>query len=196
MSAPLRFPPAEVFIETGYGSGETLADVVQGSYQSIHSVEINPEVATQARQRWAHVPHVRIHVGSSPGVLPHLCDPDRDTVFWLDAHYSGGAYAQDAVPVLDSEYGQCPLLAELAVIRAIPWRVRPRIFIDDVRHFTEPEKYGVDRAQFPTLGEIEQALPNGYRLEIKRQWWPRQALSNFHPRHFGRQRYLRCEARS
>jgi hypothetical protein len=193
MSAPLVFPAADVFIETGYGNGETLEDVVNGPYRTIHSVEINADVAARARERWKPHPRVQIHAGSSPDVLPALVDPDRDTVFWLDAHYSGGAYDHDANPVLDSKYGQCPLLAELAVIRAVGWRTPPRIFIDDVGFFRDPEAHGADRAQFPTLEQIQAALPPGYRMQVKRQWWPRQALSNFHPRYFGRERYLQCD---
>jgi hypothetical protein len=192
MGAPLRFPPAQVFIETGHGFGGTLDDIVQGSYEEIHSIEVNAELARRGQERFSTCSRVHVHHGSSPRVLPSLCDPKRETVFWLDAHYSGGNYGSDG---LDSEFGQCPLLAELAIIRGVAWQVPPRIFIDDSYCFTTEQYSWVykncDRSQFPSLDEIQEALPSGYRLEIKRQWRPfPRALSNL--RYFGRQRYLRC----
>ena len=194
MSAPLRFPSADVFIETGYGTGETLEDVVQGRYEQIHSIEISSEVVAEAPKNFAAYPQVTIHFGSSPGILPSLCDPDRETVFWLDAHYSGGAYAHDTNPTLDLEYGQCPLLAELAVVRAIPWRVPPLIFIDDLPLF-EAERYRgryalCDRTQFPHIDDIRRAIPSEYTLLRRRQWHPLRAISNL--KHIGRLRYYSC----
>lgn len=196
MSAPLLFPPADVFIETGHGFGETLDDIVKGPYKEIHTIELDAELARRGRERFAPFPLVHVHHGSSPDILPSVCDPNRETVFWLDAHYSGGNYVTDQT---DPVRGQCPLLEELAVIRGLPWRVPPLIFIDDSPCFTDAHYAGVyancDREQFPTVDEIQRALPDGYRLEIKRQWRPfPRALSNL--KYLGRQRYLKCTPQS
>lgn len=163
------FPAADVFVETGVGNGETLrAAVRSGRYRQVLSFEVNPVLAAAALWRlspWSLPSGVSVRCGSSP-LLLRTCDPGRSTVFWLDAHYSGGTYA---ALELDPVHGQCPLLAELAAIFALPWHVPPVIFIDDVLCF-EATRYegtyafGIDRAQFPTRDQIAAALPADYRL--------------------------------
>lgn len=167
--AVVDFPPADVFIETGYGGGETLADVVSRRlFRRYVSIEVNPDLAAEGAARFAGMPHVQVINGSSPDALASVCDRSRNTVLWLDAHFSAHTYA----PVeQDAQYGQCPLLAELAVIRAIPWAFVPRIYIDDALVF-EAESYegtyaeGCDRAQFPRRAAIEAALPPGFALTL------------------------------
>lgn len=197
MPAPLHFPHAEVFIETGHGAGGTFEEVLTAPYHyaDLHTVECDPAVVARAKSRFGGDPRVHIHHGSSPDVLQRICDPHRSTVFWLDAHFSGGLYgAQDT----DPSFGECPLLAELAVIRGFQWRVAPQIFIDDAPLFLGGPYYreyaACDPAQWPSLEAIRKALPPGYRVTVGRQWRPLRALSNLP--YIGRKRYLRCVAES
>lgn len=167
--AVVDFPPADVFIETGYGNGETLADVVaRRQFRKYVSIEVNPDLAAEGARKFAGLPHVQVVCGSSPEVLPSVCDISRSTVLWLDAHFSAHTYA----PIeQDAQYGQCPLLAELAVIRSIRWAFVPILYIDDALVF-EAESYdgtyaeGCDRAQFPRRAEIEAALPPHFALTL------------------------------
>ena len=193
MSAPLRFPAAEVFIETGHGAGDTFAEVLAPpySYKVLHTVECDPVVVQRATDRFAADARVHVHQGTSPEVLPHICDPDRSTVFWLDAHYSGGLYGtQDMEP----KFGECPVLAELAAIRAVPWRTMPPIFIDDAPLFLggpyTREYAASNPAAYPSLDALLAALPEGYKVTVHRQWRPIRAFSNL--AYIGRRRYLRC----
>lgn len=164
-----EFAPAEVFIETGLGSGLSLAAALTRPFQTLHSIEIDPDLIARCPLR---DPRLTIHQGSSPEILPLILDAARSTMFWLDAHYSAGIYTGNAAHdarQLDPLFGQCPLLAELAVIRSLDWRVRPWIYIDDAVCFEVQEYEGMwipfDRTQFPTLAQIQEALPPGYRLE-------------------------------
>lgn len=165
-----RFEPAAVFIETGLGGGRSLGAALAEPFETLHSIEIDPTLIARCE---LSDPRLTIHHGSSPDILPTILDPARSTMFWLDAHYSAGLYTSDSDvdrSRLDPRYGQCPLLAELAIIRAVAWRVRPWIYIDDADCFLAPVYEGMfaqyDRAQYPTEAEIVAALPAGYHVEI------------------------------
>lgn len=170
MSVLSRFPPGEMFIETGLGHGQSLVAAVDSRvYRSLASIEIDP--ALVARMREVMLPaSVQIYEGSSLDWLPKLCDPQLATVFWLDAHFSAGLYSSDAAydrAQLDIRVGECPLLAELAIIRAVDWQTPPVILIDDAVCFEAAVYTGhhaaYTRTAYPTREDIEAALPPLYR---------------------------------
>ncbi len=173
MSALWKTPKhGEVFIETGFGHGETLSYVVERpNFKKIYSMDINPVLIEFGRHRFQDDPRVKILQGKSSEVLRTICDPTKQTVFWLDAHYSAGIYTQDVEmdrKLIDEKgEGDCPLLKELAIIKSVAWETPPTILIDDACLFL-PEPYQgpwlqYDRSRFPTTEEIDAALPNGYR---------------------------------
>lgn len=168
------FPPADVFIETGFGTGETLERACLEPYRVLHSIDVNPVAFDQAWKRfWAQGERVRFHVGSSADILPTILDPARSTTFWLDAHYAAGRHtgtlAEDRQ--LAATYGECPLLAELRAIVAVPWQTPPIILIDDVWCFQGVVKgtwaEGIDPAQWPTEAQIRAVLCD-YDLTVER----------------------------
>lgn len=170
MGLLLEYPEADVFIETGLGHGNTLESALQRPYKWLHSIEIDPTLVARCG---LYDPRLTIHCGSSPDILPTIIDPQKSTVFWLDAHYSAGQYTSSAAvdaSRLDPRYGQCPLLAELAIIRSFDWAVRPWIAIDDAACFRMETYSGMyaqyDRGQYPTEAEIRAALPPDYTLEV------------------------------
>lgn len=165
-----QFAPAAVFIETGLGGGQSLAAALAQPFAVLHSIEIDATLIARCELR---DPRLTIHYGSSPDVLPTIIDPARLTMFWLDAHYSAGLYTSDSDldrSRLDPRYGQCPLLAELAIIREVDWRIRPWIYIDDADCFRSPIYEGMfaqyDRLQYPTENEIRAILPERYHVEV------------------------------
>lgn len=169
MSTLRDFVPADVFIETGYGLGATLHGATKQDYDEIHSIELDPDVASHAREYWAHRDgRVRIHTGDSRLVLPRIIDGAKYTFFWLDAHWSGGMWPGDATPG-DT---QCPLLDELEVIMHTDWDKWPHIYIDDAPLF---EKDGIFwrmkssvsfvPEQWPTLRQVIAKL-SGYEVDI------------------------------
>jgi hypothetical protein len=143
-------------IETGTGPGEGVRRALAADVPVIHSIEINDTLHGQACAKFQGHPNLHIYLGSSPDVLKEIITPKPGTVFFLDAHYSGGLWSD----VLDPRYGQCHLLAELAVIRSFSWPEPPLIIIDDAGQFN-PERTRTngryDWAQWPTVADIEQA---------------------------------------
>jgi hypothetical protein len=165
-----EFAPADVFIETGLGHGQSLRAALAQPFTALHSIEIDPQLIAQCG---LHDPRLTIHLGSSPEILPRIIDPSQLTMFWLDAHYSAGQYTSNSAhdrASLDPRYGQCPLLAELAILFQVRWHRAPWIYIDDAVCFQAPVYEGMfaqhDRAQYPTEDQIRAALPTHYRLEV------------------------------
>lgn len=159
------FDCSTVYIETGIGHGQSLKEAVKHGFETLHAVEIDEKLVEMAHGTFLDVPYVNIHHGSSPDVLPKIIDPVRQTLFWLDAHFSAGLYTSDSErdrAQLDPRYGECPLMAELQAIVQVPWTVDPVILIDDAVCFIAEKYEGYhaswDRDQHPTLAEIRSML--------------------------------------
>jgi hypothetical protein len=125
-------------VETGTYAGDMIAACLW-KFDHIVSVELSPELAVAARERFRKFRHVEILEGDSgdllPGVLDRLSEP---ALFWLDGHYSGGVTArgEEATPVR----------RELEAILRHK-RLRHGVLIDDARAFTGAGDY-------PTLGQV------------------------------------------
>ncbi len=166
----------DVYIETGLGHGQTLTEARKHDFKEIHVIEIDEKLIGMAHTKFpelSNLSHVRIHHGSSPVVLPKLINPNRQTLFWLDAHFSAGLYTSDSDrdrEQLDPRYGECPLMAELAAIVAVPWTVDPLILIDDAVCFTATKYEGYHaswhRNQHPTLADIRSILAR-FRVSVQ-----------------------------
>jgi hypothetical protein len=161
---PPALPVTEVFIQMGMQRGNSLAAALAAGCPECRSVEYTDLFYEFARERFVNEPRVRLFHGSSPDVLPAMIDPGKSTTFWLDAHFSGSDRAWQ-----DPKYGECPLLKELEIIAAAPWKVPPVICIDDAFIFREstwdgpswvfqPELF--TRSHWPLLADIQRMIPD------------------------------------
>jgi len=76
-------------IETGTYYGEMIAAVVE-RFHKIYSIELDPELAKRARQRFHKYSQVEIIAGDSQAVVPQLLQRlNERCLFWLDAGYCG-----------------------------------------------------------------------------------------------------------
>jgi hypothetical protein len=132
------------FVETGTFHGDSLANV-RDLFASLHSVEVDPDLATAAKDRFRGDFGVTIHQGSSPDVLRALhATPLNRVLYWLDAHWCESAGSDPA--------GQCPLLAEINAIGVVgPNSV---IAIDDARLFLAPPTAAHKIADWPHFDEV------------------------------------------
>lgn len=151
---------ATTLIETGSYLGDSIAQVIHDADLSrIASVECDYAMYLHCVKRFAKYPHVQIAYGLSPIILPLIMDGSQDTIFWLDAHFTGTK--QDG---LDSQFGECPLIAELDAITAVAWNNRPVILIDDSFMFTgrfwaeHDDCHKFSREQWPGLDELKGVL--------------------------------------
>jgi len=112
----------------------------------IVSIELHPELAARARERFRRHPHVTIVEGDSSSVLPPLVSAlEAPALFWLDAHFTGPSGARGQV---DS-----PIVTEIDVVRRsrVPGHV---VLIDDVRCFEGRDGY-------PTLARLRELACDG-----------------------------------
>lgn len=147
-------PPCDVLIETGTQSGRGTRRVAR-MFERVDTIERDPVLYEGARRLLRRARNVRVHLGNSVDVLPLVIEPDRRTLFWLDAHFV-------ATPGCNPPaHGQCPLLDELGIVLSTPWRRWPHILIDDAQMFradfwlsNKRAAWGYDRNQWPTLDRI------------------------------------------
>lgn len=120
------------FVETGTFMGETIA-AMYPYFDIVHTIEIQPQFHINAIDKFKNIPKIKCHYGDSSKVLPNLLNIiDKDTIFWLDGHWSSGNTGKG-----DKEV---PLLEELQSINTL-FKYHAVIIIDDYRLFG---KTGVD----------------------------------------------------
>jgi hypothetical protein len=130
------------FVETGTYFGD-MVHALKGEFEQIQSIELDDFLFERAKRRFMRYPHIRILHGDSASMLPlALVSVDRPTLFWLDAHYSGGITACGG--------RHAPILLELDHIFHHPIRGHV-IVIDDARLF------GTDSA-YPTLEQLREYI--------------------------------------
>lgn len=99
-------------VETGTLYGEMIL-ALRNKFLSIYSVELKDEFAKRAQDIFSQDKHIHIYSGNSPIILGQIMTKlESAAVFWLDAHYSGGATALGPEP--------CPILGELETIFNAP----------------------------------------------------------------------------
>jgi hypothetical protein len=76
-------------IETGTYYGEMIA-AVANRFRRIYSIELNPQLARLAQERFRGKSHVSIIQGDSQSVVPRLVQQmNEPCLWWLDAGYCG-----------------------------------------------------------------------------------------------------------
>lgn len=120
------------FVETGTAYGETV-EAVRNDFLEVWTIELSQHFYELALANFANIKNVHPIQGDSGerllDVIPFL---NRRTVFWLDAHWSGGATIRGREDT--------PILRELdAILKNV--QVFSVILIDDVRSFRKDPTY-------------------------------------------------------
>ena len=98
----------KTFIETGTNEG-VMIDAVKDRFDQIYSIELDTDLYTRSKARFSSNQHIHILQGDSGELLGKvLADVSTPSIFWLDAHYSGGITAKTE--------SETPILKELTVI--------------------------------------------------------------------------------
>ncbi|MCW1926331.1 hypothetical protein OKA05_27500 [Luteolibacter arcticus] len=149
--AEARAINAQVFVETGTLYGDTPWHF-RHTFQNIHTIEVEPNLAQLARERFHKQPHIRVWEGDSASLLAEVCQGiEKPCVIYLDGHYSHG--------ITGMGEDECPAISELRNIFET-LRHPFRIVIDDARLF------GTNPA-YPSIKAIEDFLAkNGWSAAI------------------------------
>lgn len=123
-----KFSPinTSIFVETGTYQGDT-THMASLYFDKVYTIELEPNYAARARDRFKYYSQVTVLEGDSSKVLKELCPKlDKPVFFWLDGHFSGGDTAQGEK--------DCPLIEEVSIINELC--IQPCVVvIDDVRLF-------------------------------------------------------------
>jgi hypothetical protein len=139
-----------VLIETGTFMGDMIYANLQ-NFKKIYSIEIQPAIHNEAKQRFVTERHVTLLLGNSPGQLRKILDEKNEpAIFWLDSHYSGG--------VTGKSDKDTPIIEELSLIFA-KLNKEDIILIDDARYFVGTNDY-------PTIEGLKQYI---YEFDPKLQ---------------------------
>jgi hypothetical protein len=134
-------------VETGTYYGGTARDLA-GLFGRVVTVELSADLFSQVSPELSELKNLKTHLGDSPTVLREVRDPSAATLYWLDAHWSGGATAGEANP--------CPLLDELESIRG--GHPDDTLLIDDARQFATSR----DPESWPTLVAALDAIRDAF----------------------------------
>lgn len=135
----------KTFIETGTYHGVT-TEWLSSLVKTVHTIEINENYQTIAKERLESLQNVHMHIGNSPEVLSHILPlVTVPVMFFLDAHW--GTY--------------CPLNDELKAIKA-SGIIDPVITIHDFQVPNTTLGFDVYDGQALSLERVEPFLPNLY----------------------------------
>ncbi len=139
-----RFAP-EIFVETGTYTGHMVYGMLD-QFEKIYSIEFDPVLCQEAKNKFSCYQHVHILHGQSGALLPEILkEITQSCLFWLDAHWSGGATAKGDL--------ETPIVQELESILNHPNAVNHILLIDDARCFTGENDY-------PELEKLKQYIHN------------------------------------
>ena len=120
------------FIETGTYMGD-MVNAVKNDFDRIISIELDHNLYEKAKDRFKKYAHITIMEGDSGEVLAGLVgELEKECLFWLDGHYSGGITAKGK---LDT-----PIIKELENLFKDSSR-DDVIMIDDARCFVGENNY-------------------------------------------------------
>lgn len=113
----------KTLIETGTCDGGTLLGVLH-AFDDIHTIELSEHYHNLSKRIFEQHPHIKLYLGNSGIVLREILEKTEDvpTLFWLDAHPSGGLTAT-------FEEGGDPLPDEIKAVMEL--RPNSLIAIDD-----------------------------------------------------------------
>lgn len=120
--------PEATWVETGTYLGDT-TEYLSRHARQVYSIEPEPTLCANARQRFAGRPSIEILHGTSEEVFPGLLARiEGDVNFWLDGHYSAGVTFKGPQDT--------PIVDELRCISAHRTRMRRVVvLVDDIRLF-------------------------------------------------------------
>lgn len=141
-----------ILVETGTYLGDMVYFNLN-NFDKIYSIELSSFYYRNAKELFKKKKNVEILFGDSSEVLKDVTKKiDKQALFWLDGHYSGGLTASGNL--------KCPILKELEVIFNDN-KFKNIIMIDDANAFDGTNDY-------PEKGVLQTiANNNNYSLELK-----------------------------
>lgn len=142
---------AKNFVETGTYKGE-MAEAMADYFKTLHTIELSKELYNQSKAYLSKHKNINCHYGDSAKVIRRICKKlVGKTVFWLDAHYSGGATARGREDT--------PIIDELNAITDLCKGEDVMVIIDDARLFNGENGY-------PTEDRLKEYVSKNFASHI------------------------------
>lgn len=127
------------FIETGTGMGDTVEFCLNRGFDNITSIEIHPDIANKASERFKNEQSCKIINDNSFSAIEKICqNSDKKTIFWLDAHFPGVDFNYYNLEDEKNTDRRIPLEKELEIITKNKKDISGDIFIiDDLRIYED-----------------------------------------------------------
>lgn len=126
----LKYPFAEVFIETGTAFGDTVTAVCELFHHS-YTIEVSPVIYKKVAPKLAKL-GITCLLGDSEELLPELlAQLDTSCFFWLDGHWCGDTHGRGNQDT--------PVAQELETIFAT--KIPHVVLVDDARLFGNDPNY-------------------------------------------------------
>ena len=138
-----------IFVETGTYQGHTTRWAAK-EFEEVYTIEAQKEIWENVQPTFEKHKNIKSILGNSGPELQKLVPSLPPSMFFLDAHWSGGQTA--------GANSECPLLSELAVI--MPWFQKHVILIDDARLFLRPPRPPHITTEWPSLDDIFRVIQN------------------------------------
>lgn len=126
---------ASYFVETGTLHGDGVDYALHFDFKKIFSIEIIPELAKKAKEKYTSHENVIIVEGNSSDVMSELIKKiDGNIIFWLDAHFPGcdsKHKTYDEIKQLDYDVN-LPLEKEIDIISKRIGNYKDTIICDDL----------------------------------------------------------------
>jgi hypothetical protein len=143
----------KIFIETGTADGDGVECALKSGFETIYSIELNPVLFENCKNRFKDNENVNLICGSSEIELPKILEKiDEPFILWLDAHWSGGDYIGELMDVY--------LPKELnSIIEYSEKFYDSVLMIDDMNHYINNKEFCLNIEQLVNTikknGEIE-----------------------------------------
>ena len=131
------------FLETGTLHGTTTLWAGE-HFAKVITIEASRHYYETAQASFADHLNISSFHGDAGKTIASLISDLPPTLFFLDAHWSGGVTA--------GEESECPLLTELGLI--MPWFRKHVVLIDDARLFLQPPTRPHRLEEWPSLDDI------------------------------------------
>lgn len=140
----LKYFTVDTFVETGTFEGSTAYWASQ-YFRRVFTIESSVLLWESAKKKYRKTRNITFLFGDSRDILVKLSSEiNSSTVFWLDAHWSGGdTYGEN---------DECALLGELEAILAMPQS--HFILVDDARLFMAPPPRPHSPNFWPDIAEV------------------------------------------
>jgi hypothetical protein len=146
----------KVFVEGGTYRGDS-AKNMSNKFSKVYTIEKSNTMFLEAKLNIKGIKNINLLEGDTREHLTNILNNNNNILFWLDAHWSGGAtYGED---------DECPVLEELNIIFSY-MNLTKVILIDDARLFLSPPPKPHNFKNWPSINEISKLIPIGWGMVI------------------------------